>query len=116
MLLGGDQFAFEWRADASNPPSVMDDSHGPCAIYLKKVDDALTAPGPGPDWFKLSHNSTDSGVFCTDRLRLANSPQPGVIPFNIAPGDYLIRAEILALNNAAPTEVGGNQQPQFYTR
>ena len=63
----------------------MDDSHGPYAIYLKKVDNALTAAGRGMSWFKLQPNSVDSGVFCADRLRFANSPQPGVIP-NIAPG------------------------------
>ena len=96
---------------------MTDDSHGPCSIYLKKVDDASTATGPGPDWFKLSHDSVDSaGIFCTDRLRRLNASQPGVIPNNIPPGDYLIRAEIAALNDAAPANVSGGAEPQFYTR
>ena len=118
----------EWRADpgiapkdfplkdGTIPVGVTDDSHkGPCAIYLKKVDDALTATGPGDGWFKLNHDSVDSaGVFCTDRLRLANAPQPGVIPNNIPPGDYLLRGEFLTLNNAGPANLGGAEEPQFY--
>ena len=118
----------EWRADpgipakdiplkdGNIPVGVTDDSHkGPCAIYLKKVDDALTATGPGDGWFKLSHDSVDiDGVFCADRLRLANAPQPGVIPSILAPGQYLLRAELLALNNAGPASLGGAEQKQFF--
>ena len=115
MLPGGDQIGFEWRPDPNNRTSVPDDAHGPCAVYLKKVDDALTATAPGPGWFKLNHDSVDSaGTFCTDRLRSLNASQPGVIPKNIAPGDYLIRAELFALNAAAPASVGGEAEPQFY--
>ena len=127
MLPGGDQIAMEWRVDPGIPAKdiplrdgipvgVTDDSHkGPCAIYLKKVDDALTATGPGDGWIKLHHDSVDSkGVFCADRLRLANAPQPGVIPSNIAPGDYLFRAELLALNNAGPESLNGQKQQQFF--
>lgn len=128
VILGGDSIAFEWRADPGIPPAqyplkdgtipvgVTDDSHkGPCAIYMKKVDDALTATGPGDGWFKIAEDGLDSsGTFCTDRLRLANAPQPGVVPKNIPAGDYLFRAEILTLNNAGPASLGGAEEPQFY--
>ncbi|RPA90414.1 hypothetical protein L873DRAFT_1821144 [Choiromyces venosus 120613-1] len=128
IVKGGDSIAFEWRVDPGIPAAeyplkggtipvgVTDDSHkGPCAIYMKKVDDALTAAGPGDGWFKVSEDGLDAaGTFCTDRLRLANAPQPGVIPKNIPSGDYLIRAELLTLNNAGPASIGGQEQPQFY--
>ena len=55
-----------------------------------------------------------AGVFCTDRLRLADAPQRATIPAGLAPGDYLLRAELLTLNDAAPRADGGNEQPQFY--
>lgn len=83
---------------------------------MKKVDDALTASGPGDGWFKVTEDGLDSaGTFCTDRLRLANAPQPAVVPKNIPAGDYLFRAEILTLNNAGPANMGGAEEPQFYT-
>lgn len=78
---------------------------------MKKVSDATTAVGAGDGWFKVTDDGLIDGVFCTDRLRLANAPQPGNIPSGIAPGDYLMRAELLTLNNAGPT---GARQPQFY--
>jgi len=128
-VIGGDSIAFEWRADpgipaaeyplkdGSIPVGVTDDSHkGPCAVYMKKVDDALTASGPGDGWFKVTEDGLDSsGTFCTDRLRLANAAQPAVVPKNIPAGDYLFRAEILTLNNAGPANMGGAEEPQFYT-
>lgn len=120
----GDEIAFEWRVDRNIPAAdyplkdgtipvgVTDDSHkGPCAVYMKKVNDASTAVGAGDGWFKVTDEGLTDGVFCTDRLRLANAPQPGSIPHGIAPGDYLMRAEFLTLNNAGAT---GARQPQFY--
>ncbi|CUS09945.1 unnamed protein product [Tuber aestivum] len=128
VVEGGDSIAFEWRSDPGIPPAeyplkggtipvgVTDDSHkGPCTIYMKKVDDALTASAPGDGWFKVTEDGLDSaGTFCTDRLRKANAPQPGVVPKNIPPGDYLYRAEILTLNNAGPANMGGAEEQQFY--
>lgn len=124
---GGDQVSFQWSADPNLPPSevpevdgqkvgVTDTSHkGPCAVYMKKVDDATSAEGTGDGWFKVSEDGLDSsGTFCTDRLREADASQPAAIPSNIEPGDYLLRAEMLTLNNAGPASLGGEEQPQFY--
>lgn len=90
---------------------------------MKKVSDSSNAVGAGDGWFKVSEDGLLNGVFCTDRLRLANLPQPGVLPTDIAPGDYLMRAEFLTLNNAGPSPnppvfdsngVPEGGQPQFY--
>jgi hypothetical protein len=64
--LGGDTVEFEWRVDRNIAPAdyplneddervgVTDISHmGPCAVYAKKVSDALTSEGPGDGWFKV---------------------------------------------------------------
>lgn len=126
--LAGDNIAFEWRTDrnipaasyplkdGSIPVGVTDDSHrGPCAIYMKKVSDATTATATGDGWFKISHEGVINNDFCTDRLRKASAPQTGTIPSGIEPGDYLIRAELITLNDAAPAQdAGGKEQPQFY--
>jgi hypothetical protein len=52
-----------------------------------------------------------NGVFCTTRLREANAYQSATIPMTIEPGDYLLRAEFLTLNNAGPKSIGGEEQP-----
>jgi len=125
---GGDQVAFEYRSDPGIPAAqyplnsdgekvgVTDVSHmGPCAVYAKKVSDSLTATGPGDGWFKISEDGLDAkGVFCTTRLREADAPMPATIPSTLEPGDYLLRAEMLTLNNAGPKSIGGEEQPQFY--
>ncbi|KAH8144398.1 uncharacterized protein LAJ45_11622 [Morchella importuna] len=94
------------------PAGVTDDSHkGPCSVYMKKVSDSSTAEGEDDGWFKVSEDGLDSaGTFCSDRIRLANAPQPGIIPTNIESADYLIRAKMTTLNNAGPTIMRG-----FYT-
>ena len=81
---------------------------GPCAVYAKKVDDASTAAGEGDGWFKISHDGVENNEFCTTRLNNADAPLKAVIPSSLAPGDYLLRAEILTLNNV------GENDPQFY--
>jgi hypothetical protein len=55
-----------------------------------------------------------NGVFCSTRLRKANAPYKATIPTSMAPGDYLLRAEMLTLNNAGSYSIGGQEQPQFY--
>jgi len=54
------------------------------------------------------------GVFCTTRLREADALQEVTIPSTIEAGDYLLRAEFLTLNDAAPKSIGGKETPQFY--
>lgn len=124
----GDHIGFEWRTDPGIPAAkfplkngnipvgVVDDSHkGPCAVYMKKVDDAVLATASGNGWFKIMESGLDgSGVFCTDRIRLVNGHLDAMIPTTIAAGDYLVRAELLTLNNAGPKSIGGQEEPQFY--
>ncbi|KAI5820763.1 glycosyl hydrolase family 61-domain-containing protein [Pyronema omphalodes] len=126
----GDSVAFEWRVDFNIPPAeyplnpngepvgVTDVSHeGPCALYAKKVsnslDDAYASAGDG--WFKIAEDGLDqNGVFCSTRLRKANAPYKVTIPTTMAPGDYLLRAEMITLNNAGSYAIGGQEEPQFY--
>ncbi|KAI5810281.1 putative endo-beta-1,4-glucanase D [Peziza echinospora] len=126
----GDSVGFEWRTDSRvpakdyplkntpkgpTPIGVVDDSHkGPCAVYMKKVDNAANAQGSGSGWFKIYESTLVDGVFCTDILRLSNALERCTIPKTIANGDYLLRAELLTLNNAGSYAIGGQEEPQFY--
>lgn len=74
---------------------------GPVIAYLSKVSDATTADGSS-SWFKIYENglvSTD--YWGTDVLNANCGKQVITIPADIAPGDYLLRAEVIALHVAS---------------
>ncbi|KAK6357646.1 hypothetical protein TWF718_001954 [Orbilia javanica] len=115
----GSNITFEWHinwsASVSGPEGVTDVSHkGPCAIYMRKVSDSVTAIAEDPrkpNWFKIWEDGVDrDGIFCTSRMRLNGGFMTGVVPKHLENGDYLIRAETITLNNAAEP----NWQPQWY--
>ncbi|KAK6508916.1 hypothetical protein TWF481_003684 [Arthrobotrys musiformis] len=115
----GSTLTFEWHTNwsgsVSGPEGVTDVSHkGPCAIYMRKVSDSVTAIAEDPrkpNWFKIWEDGVDhDGVFCTSRMRLNGGLITGVVPKHLENGDYLIRAETVSLNNAWEP----NWQAQWY--
>jgi len=103
-----------WRHTlTSGSDDVIDPSHkGPVIAYLKKVGDATTDVGYGSGWFKISQagltNVATQDWAVTD-LIAAGGVQNIAIPSCIASGQYLLRAEIIALHAASSS--GG---AQFY--
>jgi len=83
---------------------------GPVMVYLSKVSDASTDTGSGK-WFKIFELGYDAAtkVWGNDGLNKGCGKQALKIPSNIAPGDYLLRAETIALHAAG--QAGG---AQFY--
>jgi lytic cellulose monooxygenase (C1-hydroxylating) len=75
-----------------------------------KVDSATAATGSSQKWFKVAEDGLDSsGQWGVDRMVAAGGWQDFTLPSCIAPGQYLVRAEIIALHSAK------NQgQAQFY--
>jgi len=72
---------------------------GPVLVYLSKVGDATK--DMGTSWFKIYHNGLVSKDYWgTDVLNANCGKQDIKIPSDIAPGDYLLRAEVLALHVA----------------
>jgi hypothetical protein len=53
---------FVWRefADASSPGAIDISHKGPCSVYMKKVDSAITDVGYGAGWFKIWESGYDS--------------------------------------------------------
>jgi len=103
-----------WRHTlTSGSNDVVDPSHkGPVIAYLKKVSDATTDVGYGSGWFKISEagltNVASQDWAVTDLIAnggIQNIP----IPSCIASGQYLLRAELIALHGAS--SAGG---AQFY--
>lgn len=103
----GDTVTAVWRymlsSTGSAPNDVMDSSHkGPISAYLKKVDDAASDSGVGDGWFKIQEEGLDaSGVWGTTKVINGQGRHDITIPDCIEPGQYLLRAEMLALHAAS---------------
>jgi len=102
-------FEFRMLADKPGQNPVIDVSHkGPCAVYAKKVDSAISDPATGDGWFKIWHEGYDSSSkkWCTEKLNAANGLMTINLPKGLLGGNYLIRPELLALHNAG--------KPQYF--
>ncbi|KAK3986453.1 putative endo-beta-1,4-glucanase D [Cladorrhinum sp. PSN332] len=91
--------------------------HGPVTVYLTKVSDASTADG-STGWFKIfqdgwaknpSGGSGDDDYWGTKDLNTCCGKMNVKIPSDIPSGDYLLRAEAIALHAA-----GGANGAQLY--
>lgn len=103
QVTAGSTVTAVWRHTLdSGPDDVIDASHkGPTLAYLKKVDDALTDPGTGDGWFKIQEDGFSGGVWGTENV-IKNAGRHEIqIPDCIEPGQYLLRAEMIALHSAS---------------
>ncbi|CAL8578471.1 hypothetical protein XPA_004252 [Xanthoria parietina] len=95
-------------------PGALDKSHmGPCAVYMKKVDNsAADNNAAGPGWFKIFEDNYDNSTaqFCTSKI-MANDGKLSIkLPTDLAGGYYFVRPELLALHDADKNP----PDPQFY--
>ncbi|KAF8600434.1 hypothetical protein BDV93DRAFT_525442 [Ceratobasidium sp. AG-I] len=104
----GATITHEWHHGGSGPdPSDAADpieaSHlGPVMVYLAKVPDATQASVTGLKWFKIAEDGLDaSGIWGVNRLIKNGGKASAVIPKCIPPGNYFLRAEIIALHGAS---------------
>ncbi|CAN9285119.1 unnamed protein product [Alternaria alternata] len=110
-LQAGSTAKLTWRHTLTSGPSdVIDSSHkGPVMAYMKKVSDAKTDSGIGGGWFKISEDAFDGSKWGVDRLIANQGVQTVTIPKCIAPGQYLLRGELIALHSAS-----SSMGAQFY--
>ncbi|KAG8933850.1 hypothetical protein FRC03_010974 [Tulasnella sp. 419] len=87
---------------------------GPVLVYMAKVTNAATATGSSANWFKVAHTGLVSAVpttqtytWGTDVMNSNCGKVTFKIPSNIPAGQYLLRAEVIALHVAGG--VGGAQ-------
>ncbi|KAG7285006.1 hypothetical protein NEMBOFW57_009624 [Staphylotrichum longicolle] len=98
----------QWSNDPDNPIAA---SHkGPISTYMAKVDNAATASANGLRWFKIHEDSFNpsTGKWGVDNM-IGGGWSYANIPQCLAPGQYLLRQELLALHSAY-----GNMGAQFY--
>ncbi|ORY11490.1 glycoside hydrolase [Clohesyomyces aquaticus] len=88
--------------------------YGPVLVYMTKVSDASTADG-STGWFKIfedgwaaaNKGAADNDYWGVKDLNACCGKMDVKIPSDIAPGDYLLRAEVVALHTAG--QAGGAQ-------
>ncbi|KAI4668475.1 uncharacterized protein J4E78_002302 [Alternaria triticimaculans] len=105
---GGDEIAVEWHhnnADASD--DIIDPSHmGPITVYMSKAGSSMS-------WTKIAEDGYDGKSWAVDKLiKGSYTGKPGQHKFTlpkVAPGEYIIRPEIIALHEG--DRIGG---AQFY--
>lgn len=100
-----------------NSEAIGGAHYGPVSVYLTKVDDATTADG-STGWFKIFEDSWakkpsssigDDDFWGTKDLNTCCGKMDILIPKDLKDGDYLLRAEALALHTAS-----SSKGAQFY--
>lgn len=108
---GGDTVTFEWYHD-NRADDIIDLSHkGPVTVYIAP----RSSNGNGAVWTKLAEDGLSNGKWAVERL-VANGGKHDVkLPSVLAPGDYLLRAEIIA-HHESDTDYAKNSArgAQFY--
>ena len=102
-VIGGAQSA----NDADHP--IARSHKGPIMVYLAKVDNAATAGTTGLRWFKVAESGLSGGVWAVDTMIQNGGWHYFNMPSCVAPGDYLMRVELIALHGAQ-----ASGQAQFY--
>jgi cellulase len=75
---------------------------GPVQVYIAPA----ASNGKGNVWVKIASEGYENGKWATDKLR-ANKGQHSFTLPQLAPGEYLVRPEIIALHEGS--KVGGSQ-------
>lgn len=98
----GDKITFHWN-------QWLDDHLGPVTTYMADCNnDCTNFDAASGKWFKIDAAGYDSKKkqWASDVVRANGNTWTSTIPASLAPGQYLVRHEIVALHDAS--------QPQFY--
>ncbi|OSD05161.1 lytic polysaccharide monooxygenase [Trametes coccinea BRFM310] len=116
QVMPGDEVTVEMHQQPNDrscaTEAIGGDHYGPVLVYMAKVDDATTAVGSSAQWFKVAEiglPSSNPDYWGTEVLNDNCGHYTFKVPSDIAPGNYLIRAEVIALHVAS--SIGG---AQFY--
>ncbi|KAF2200397.1 beta-1,4-endoglucanase [Delitschia confertaspora ATCC 74209] len=87
-------------------PAIGGNHYGPVLIYMAKVADASTASSAS--WFKVAEDgyTGTTASWGTEILNANCGKRSFTVPKSLASGNYLVRAEVIALHAGA-----GNPQP-----
>jgi hypothetical protein len=108
----GAKLTFEFRGWPDyEQREVIDEGHkGPCAVYIKKVDDMFSDSAAGGGWMKIWEDGydVDNDRWCVDTLIENNGLLSVNLPTGLPDGYYIVRPEVIALHFAYKGD------PQYY--
>ena len=81
---------------SSRGDSLTEGHKGPITVYIAPQ----SSNGVGGVWTKLWESGLTAGVWATDTLVKNGGKHDLTLPTGLAAGDYLLRAEIIALHEA----------------
>ncbi|CAL1697487.1 unnamed protein product [Somion occarium] len=90
----GDELTFEWYHNTRDDDIIASSHHGPIEVYVAPA----ASNGSGDVWIKIFEDAYTSS-WAVDRLIAAHGQHSVIVP-NLPAGDYLFRAEIVALHEA----------------
>ncbi|KAG8828422.1 hypothetical protein FRC19_006520 [Serendipita sp. 401] len=96
-VIGGPQYS----GDVDNP--IASSHKGPIQVYLASVSNAATTSSSGLKWFKVASEGLSGGKWAVDTMISGGGWWYFTLPTCIAPGQYLMRVELLALHSAYDT-------------
>jgi len=109
-VAAGDELTFEWYHNTRDDDIIASSHHGPIQVYIAPYE----SNGEGDVWVKLFSAGYDSASWAVDKMILTHGQHSIIVP-NITAGDYLVRAEIVALHNAdALYDQNPNRGAQLY--
>ncbi|KAH7104450.1 glycoside hydrolase family 61 protein [Auriculariales sp. MPI-PUGE-AT-0066] len=94
QVKSGDQLTFEWKHDVRNDDIIATSHKGPVQVYIAPY----SSNGQGSVWTKI-FSQAYSGNWGVDKLIAAHGQHSVTVP-NLPAGQYLFRAEIVALHEA----------------
>jgi lytic cellulose monooxygenase (C1-hydroxylating) len=117
QIAAGGTANFFWTSDDKtiNPDGWSAGHRGPIMTYLAPCNGPCSAIADAStlQWTKIAEQgvtgpANTQGVWATDEMRANGGVASAVIPSSIAPGEYVLRNEIIALHRAHLSE------PEFY--
>ncbi|KAF5346454.1 hypothetical protein D9756_010023 [Leucocoprinus leucothites] len=96
----GDTISFDWKAGAGD--SNWPHNTGPMLTYMASCGDTTCDKFDSTQakWFKIQQVAYDSSGKWAQAALMTGAPADITLPSNIAPGNYLIRHEVISLQNA----------------
>lgn len=107
----GDKVTFEWYHDTRGDDIIASSHLGPITVYIAPT----SSNGAGAVWTKLAESGLSGGVWAVSTLITNKGKHSVTLPSGLAAGDYLLRAEIIALHEAdTDYTVNSARGAQFY--
>ncbi|KAF7558549.1 hypothetical protein G7046_g5614 [Stylonectria norvegica] len=108
----GDTLTFEWYHNTRSDDIIAESHHGPIITWIAQY---TKGDATGPIWSKIAEDGYDGSEWAVDKLIQNKGKNDFTLPSSLAPGQYIIRQEIIALHESnARYDQDPSRGAQFY--